>query len=345
MIQFDEKFFEGEVRKDFYIEPMMKRVWAAQMEVLAVIDEICKKHEIKYFADWGTLLGTVREGGFVPWDDDMDIAMLRPDYTRFIQLLSTELPEGFVYINIHNEEMEDSFNTRVLNSNSIRTDEQFLQRYHGCPYAVGIDIFPVDYVPRDKNDEKVQIDLINIVCSTAQMLSKEDVDQNDLSANLRKIEELTGYHFHAKKSLLYQLNILGEGLCAMYGPEDADYVTSMLDLAKDWDYYCPKEAYEEAILMPFEGVFEMPVPKGYDKLLEIKYGDWKTPVQGVNGHGGAVFFYDQEESLRLALKERGMSGERFGIDVDHMRPEYEEFLRAKEAAAAEAAEQDAEEQA
>lgn len=338
MINFDDNFFLGEVRKDFYIEPMMKRVWAAQMEVLQVIDEICKKHDIRYFADWGTLLGTVREGGFIPWDDDMDIAMLRPDYTKFIQLLSQELPEGFVYINIHNKEMEDSFNTRVLNSAAIRTDEAFLERFHGCPYAIGIDIFPVDYVPREKEDEKLQINLINLVCMTAQMLGAEDADQNQISENIHKIEEFTGYRFHAKNSILYQLNILGESLCAMYGPEDSDYVTSMLDLAKDWDYYCPKEAYGEAIMMPFEGVMEMPVPKGYEKLLEIKYGDWKTPVQGVNGHGGVVFFYDQEESLRLALKERGLSGERFGIAVDHMRPEYEQILKDREKAAEEAEE-------
>ena len=77
MLQFEDSFFEGETRHDFFIEPMMKRAWAASMEVLAEIDRICKKHEIKYFAYWGTLLGAVRHKGFIPWDDDIDIAIDR----------------------------------------------------------------------------------------------------------------------------------------------------------------------------------------------------------------------------------------------------------------------------
>ena len=72
MIDFSEEFFEGETRDGFYIEPMMKHAWAAQMEVYMEIAEICNRHGIQYFADWGTLLGAVRHHGFVPWDDDME---------------------------------------------------------------------------------------------------------------------------------------------------------------------------------------------------------------------------------------------------------------------------------
>ena len=78
-----DDFLEGEIRNSFYVESMMKKVWAAQLEVLNEIDRICKKHNITYFADWGTLLGTVRHKGFIPWDDDMDITMKRQDYIKF----------------------------------------------------------------------------------------------------------------------------------------------------------------------------------------------------------------------------------------------------------------------
>ena len=93
-MKFDNSYFDGETREDFYIRPMIKRAWAAQMEILEEIDRICKKHGITYFAEWGTLLGTVRHKGFIPWDDDLDIGMKREDYDRFMHYAPKELSGG-----------------------------------------------------------------------------------------------------------------------------------------------------------------------------------------------------------------------------------------------------------
>ena len=82
-MRFDESYLQGEYRDGFYVSSMVKRSFASQMEVLEVVDRICKSYGIKYFADWGTMLGTVRHHGFVPWDDDIDICMLRDDYEKF----------------------------------------------------------------------------------------------------------------------------------------------------------------------------------------------------------------------------------------------------------------------
>ena len=69
-ITFETNFFKKEIRDNFEITEMMKRAWAAQMEVLQVVAEICDKNNLQYFADWGTLLGAVRHKGFIPQDDD-----------------------------------------------------------------------------------------------------------------------------------------------------------------------------------------------------------------------------------------------------------------------------------
>ena len=79
----------------FIIEPMMKYAWAAEIEVLEVVAEICNRHNIQYFADYGTLLGAVRHKGFIPWDDDIDISMFRSDYERFLKIAPAELPSGW----------------------------------------------------------------------------------------------------------------------------------------------------------------------------------------------------------------------------------------------------------
>ena len=103
-MQFSKEYFEDEVREGFYVSGMMKRVWAAQLEVLEEVAKVCEKHKIRWFADCGTLLGAVRHNGYIPWDDDLDICMLRDDYIRFIKIAKQELPSGYWVINFHTEE-------------------------------------------------------------------------------------------------------------------------------------------------------------------------------------------------------------------------------------------------
>ena len=86
-MEFKPDFFKGEIRDGFYIEPMMKCAWAVQMDVLEDIQKLCRANNIQYFADGGTLLGTIRHQGYIPWDDDIDIAVLRKDYDRLIEIL------------------------------------------------------------------------------------------------------------------------------------------------------------------------------------------------------------------------------------------------------------------
>ena len=90
VLQYNENYLEDEVRDGFYVPSMIKRTWAVELDVLAEVDRICRKHNIKYYAEWGTLLGAVRHGGFIPWDDDLDIAMQRNDYIRFCEVAPHE---------------------------------------------------------------------------------------------------------------------------------------------------------------------------------------------------------------------------------------------------------------
>ena len=104
MLQFEDSFFEDEVREGFYVPAMIKKAWAAELTVMYEVDRICRKHNIRYFSDWGTMLGAVRHGGFVPWDDDFDIMMRRKDYEHFLRVAEEELPEGFAVLNMDNTE-------------------------------------------------------------------------------------------------------------------------------------------------------------------------------------------------------------------------------------------------
>ena len=96
-MKFDDDFFKAEVREGFEITSMMKRAWAAQMEVFQVVADVCRKNKLRYFADWGTLLGAVRHKGMIPWDDDIDVAMPRDDFERLVRFIEKE--KGDIIVN------------------------------------------------------------------------------------------------------------------------------------------------------------------------------------------------------------------------------------------------------
>ena len=75
MLQFPDEYYEDEVRNGFYVSSAMKKSWAAQLTILDNVASFCADNDIKWFADFGTLLGAVRHKGFIPWDDDIDICM------------------------------------------------------------------------------------------------------------------------------------------------------------------------------------------------------------------------------------------------------------------------------
>lgn len=97
----------------------LRKAQLRMLEILQEVDRICNKYNIPYWIDAGTLLGAIRHGGFIPWDDDIDIVLLRDDYLRLINILPQELPEQFVTQNAENEEHFHMVYSRVVDKNSF----------------------------------------------------------------------------------------------------------------------------------------------------------------------------------------------------------------------------------
>lgn len=303
MIEFDESFFEDEVREGFLIESRMKRFWASQMEVLQEIRRVCKKHHIKYFAEWGTLLGAVRHKGFIPWDDDLDIGMLRDDWNRFAEVAPSELEPWFEVRNIYNDVEHDNCIMRVINNTHMCFDEDFLQRFHRCPFVAGVDIFPIDYLPREKKKEEEQVHLVHTLMVTSASLSQEPPYTQDDRDVIKMWEDVLGVKIDWNNRLFHEIKKLVDMAMQQCEPENADEVCSMMRRQNGQDYRVPKEYYNEWVEMPFENI-TIPVPKEYDYILKLKYGEgYMTPQQVMGGHDYPVYKEQELAFLDVMNKE------------------------------------------
>lgn len=281
-MEFPKSYFEDEVRDGFYVPAMMKRAWAAQMEVLEDIDKVCRKHNIQYWADWGTLIGVIRHGGFIPWDDDVDIGMLRKDYDKFNKVAMDELPKGYGLLNLEqfHSGKYDNYLTRVCNSREFRTDKEFLTKFHGFPYIAGMDVFPLDFVPPTEKEEEMLIEQIKTLGAVAGMVSEDK--QEEAEEYLDKIEEIYDIKFDRSKPLMSQVFHCMENLCRECTGEGSEYITHIAERTK-CDYKEPIKYYAETISLPYEGRM-IDVPAAYDGAMVQKTRGYMQPLREKEGH-------------------------------------------------------------
>ena len=307
-ISFPNEFFQDEIRNGFFVEHKMKCAWAAQMEVLAEIDRICRKRGIRYFADSGTLLGAVRHKGFIPWDDDIDIAMLRDDYRKFFAIARQELPESWVVL-----EMDDEYDElfgRVANSRIYDSGEERLFRFHGCPYVVGVDIFPIDYVPPVREEEEIWyliskylFELMRNMKTFGEVNIRESIEPD-----LQVMEEMCRKKFDRNGNLERQVRELLNEMVQMYpsdGAEELEYI--ILDLKnKEQRLKYKPEWYAKSIDVPFENIM-VPIPIGYTEVLRVLFGDDYMVPKREESHE-YPFYKKQDIQLEEMRKNLGNSG-------------------------------------
>lgn len=132
--------------KEIGIEELKK----LELDILSYIAEFCEKKGIVYFLCGGTMLGAVRHNGFIPWDDDIDIMLMREDYERLI----AEFPQHEYYRIIDNRNNK-SYPFAYATVNDIRTfkDEKKYRKIYTEPLCVNVDVFPIDTIPENEHEQ------------------------------------------------------------------------------------------------------------------------------------------------------------------------------------------------
>ena len=292
-------FFRDEVRNGFFIPTAVKQAWAAQLQVLDVIETICRKHDITYFADWGTILGTVRHGGYVPWDDDMDICMKREDYTRFKEAAKTELPKDFQIHDYEHQEDHWLFLSRVANSVHINFEPEHMKQFHNFPYIAGIDIFVLDYLYKDEQQEKQRCEEVKHIIAVADSIIAGEIAQPVKEANLIQLEQKYHKTFNRKldnRHMGIELYRLAEEQMARVPKEESDRMAQIFPWGLLGNRGQDKKYYEKFVRLPFENTI-MPVPADYHRILSGRYHDYFKIHKVWSGHD-YPYFEGQRKNLQ-----------------------------------------------
>ena len=291
LMRMDPSFLEEETRHGFFIAPMVKRCWAAQMETLQGIDAICRKYGIRWFSHYGTMLGAVRHGGYVPWDDDMDICMLREDFERFQKAVKKERSELHLYSLLDDPETERqnadfvSIIAVVRNTDRVLVPPEYFEKYHGCYFPVGVDIFVFDYISKDNAFEKNRLELVSLLESLDLELESKDEPSTDEKQLLKRIEEDYGYKFHFDKPLTRQIYVLVDTIFKSCPVEDRSDGVALLQEVYNHLHKPPFQVrgFDSYYEVPFE-MMQARLSHGFLEMMKIYYYNFALYRRDGGGH-------------------------------------------------------------
>ena len=304
-LQLPQHFLDGETRDGYYVSPEMKKVWAVELDLLNEFMRVCKKHNLKWFADGGTILGAVRHKGFIPWDDDIDVMMMRDEYEKLCKIAPSEFTHPYFWQTEETDPGYMRFFARLRNSETTGIQKREECRKYSYNQGIFIDIFPIDNIPDDNSE-----------------LASYTLELKRLQSKMQALRDLTLY-FQPKKGvkitkrikwfckhLLYETLWKSKSdyrrvyyekneLIKKYAFEQTERVSKLVFTPQErrhWNscWLC------DNVTMDFE-FLKIPLPKGYEELLDKFYGDWHTFVIGANNHGNMIL--DADRSWKEYVKQ------------------------------------------
>lgn len=274
-----EDFFREEVRNDFLVDVERKKIWAIELDLLSELDRVCKKHGLKYFLWAGSLLGAVRHQGFIPWDDDMDVAMLRDDYDK-LKELTYEFSHPYFLQYPHTDPQAGYSHLKIRNSNTTAFNK--IWGFRSYNFGIYIDIFPMDnFFEEGQKERNRKIEELNVDSSLYMKMPSPYINDWDKY----RMKNYSG------RTIVENFDEI-ERLATMYRdvPSDCGIRATSGSLRFDkivWPY----EYISETVDLPYEDR-SFPAPIAYIKCLEQAFGDWRQfpPVEKrVNKHGHTIF--------------------------------------------------------
>lgn len=271
----------------------MNDLQKVEFNLLSEFISICEKLNISYFLVCGSALGAAKYNGFIPWDDDIDVALYREDYDKFMKEAPSLLNDNYFLQNCHTDREYPYIFSKLRNSNTTYIEKSLskLKINHG----VYIDIFPLDGYPSKRIDRIV----FEIKKKWYKLLQITVLDAN-YSFKAKCLKKIFIF-FNIDKKIN---NILKkyEKLISKYGVSKSKLICNHGNWQGKLEY-APKWHYGNGTISNFEGL-NVRIPENFDAYLKQKYGDWKADLPEDKKIGHHYFtILDLTKSYKEYIKE------------------------------------------
>lgn len=242
-------------------EKKLRLLQLEQLEILIEFDRICRMNNIKYIIDSGTLLGAVRHKGFIPWDDDIDVRMLRSEYEKFCNAAKDLRPEYF----FQNHDTDKGYpwmyaKLRKNGTLAVRTGQENIKMHQG----IFIDIFVCDGVPKNMILRCIRNSVSFINRKILYSIIARDNAKTVTQKKLWKLISLINPNIAHKSNKIIQ-TLFNENNCKKIGSNGYHDRAEIKGMKKEW--------LSELTELEFEGHF-FKAPNDYDECLRFMYGDY-----------------------------------------------------------------------
>ena len=261
----------------------LKSVQKVELDILKEFIRICKKYNLTYYAEGGTLLGAARHNGFIPWDDDIDVSMMWSDYKKFQEVAPFELRKPYFFQDYSTELFFDiSPMARIRNSNTTGCTSWEYENVSDPSYNYGIfiDIWVLAPIP---NEERQKAELKESIDCLWRAIRGWYAKQNILKGNGTNYEKyIPDWEAVSDVYSIIDLKKLYIEKCYRINEETKEVgMTSFRTL--DPKFIWEKEWFDETIELPFEDI-AIVCPKMFDEVLTKTFNNWQIPVYNGSIH-------------------------------------------------------------
>lgn len=250
----------------------MQDIQKVSLEILKFVASLCEREGFRYCLMYGTLIGAIRHKGYIPWDDDVDIMMPRPDYERFLQYCTTHRNELGVY-EIFNFDTHKEYIYGITRVSDARYEIIKEETSENCGMGIFIDVYPYDGLGNDKDMALKLLSKTRRYCDMIVDMTRVDQSIPPTLNYKGKIVYILNRIINKFRGVRYYLQKLSS-LHRDYLYDESDYVGPLMwYFSKPHKVLFKKQWFDEMLKVSFEdGQFNVPI--GYHDILTQEYGDY-----------------------------------------------------------------------